>query len=175
MAPNIQQEVAVLKRMTPKQLRERYAEVFGETTHSGNKNHLVRKLAWGIQAKAEGGISERARRRAEELAKGTDIRTTMPKASAVTSPEGSVQSSANTATHRVRFTSDERLPMPGAVLTRKYKGRTIEVTVLAGGFFEYEGERFKSLSGVAKAITGSHCNGFAFFGLTKPNKQGSKA
>ena len=49
-------------------------------------------------------------------------------------------------------------------ITRRYKGRSITVTVLADGF-EYLGERFRSLTAVAKAVTGSHMNGFRFFGV----------
>ena len=59
---------------------------------------------------------------------------------------------------------DRRLPPPGTVITRKYKCGTIQVKVLADGF-EYAGEQYASLSAVAKAITGSHCNGFRFFRL----------
>lgn len=59
--------------------------------------------------------------------------------------------------------TDPRLP-PGGQITRKYKGRTITVTILADGF-EYLGDRYRSLSAVAKAITGSHMNGFRFFKL----------
>ena len=67
---------------------------------------------------------------------------------------------------------DHRLPAPGTVLTRPYRGRTIAVTILENGF-EYEGRRFDSLSAVAKAISGSHCSGLAFFGLTKSIKKAS--
>jgi hypothetical protein len=56
--------------------------------------------------------------------------------------------------------------MPGAVLTREYRGQTIQVTVLPEGF-EYDGEVYRSLTAVAKAITGSHWNGPLFFGLRK--------
>jgi hypothetical protein len=56
--------------------------------------------------------------------------------------------------------------IPGSVITRVYKGETLEVKVLADGF-EYEGETYKSLSAVAKHITGSHCNGYQFFRLTQ--------
>ncbi len=59
---------------------------------------------------------------------------------------------------------DGRLPPPGTVLTRPYKGGTIQVQVLAHGF-EYDGKVYRSLSAVAKAVTGSHCNGFLFFRL----------
>jgi hypothetical protein len=64
----------------------------------------------------------------------------------------------------LKFQPDGRLPPPGTVLTRKYKGEALQVQVLADGF-EYRGEVYPSLSAVAKAITGSHCNGFLFFKL----------
>ncbi len=56
------------------------------------------------------------------------------------------------------------------MLTRKYKGGAVQVKVLAHGF-EYAGATYASLSAVAKAVTGSHCNGFLFFGLTKGGKK----
>ena len=56
--------------------------------------------------------------------------------------------------------------MPGAVLAREYKGRTVLVTVLPKGF-EYEGEVYRSLSAVAHAVTGTHWNGYHFFNLVK--------
>jgi Protein of unknown function (DUF2924) len=66
---------------------------------------------------------------------------------------------------------DRRLPLPGTILTRAYKGATLHVRVLNHGF-EYDGALYPSLSAVANAITGSHCNGFLFFRLThKPGHQ----
>jgi hypothetical protein len=62
--------------------------------------------------------------------------------------------------------ADNRLPPPGTIITREYKGQTLDVKVLASGF-EYAGEVFKSLSAVAKTVTGQHVNGFAFFRLAK--------
>jgi len=59
---------------------------------------------------------------------------------------------------------DRRLPMPGTVLTREYRGRTIAVTVLDEGF-ECEGKVYRSLSAVARAVTGTRWNGLLFFGL----------
>jgi Protein of unknown function (DUF2924) len=170
MALNIHQEVTALRQMTPKQLRDRHAEVFGEATRCGNKAYLVKRIAWGIQARAEGDISDRAKRRADELAKGTDIRTTMP--TPEVPPQGSPDVVERTTAHPVRFSIDTRLPMPGTVLTRRYKDQTIEVTVLSDGF-EFGGQKYRSLSAVAKAVTGSHCNGFAFFGLSKPMHKGA--
>jgi len=62
------------------------------------------------------------------------------------------------------ITTHSRLPAPGTAMVRQYKGRTLQVLVLTDGF-EFEGERYKSLSAVAKKITGAHVNGYRFFGL----------
>lgn len=159
MTLNIGREMSLMSEMTPKELRQRYAEVFGETTRTGNKTFLVRRIAWKLQANAEGDLSERARHRAAELAQGADIRTTTPQA-----PPATAQTAARTTTHAVKFAGDNRLPPPGTMLTRQYKGRTLAVMVLPTGF-EFEGQRYKSLSAVAKAITGAHYNGFLFFNL----------
>lgn len=70
MQMNVTREVVALKTMTVAQLRRRYLEVFGEQTRSGNKDFLWKRIIWRMQAKAQGDLSERARRRAEELAKG---------------------------------------------------------------------------------------------------------
>ncbi len=59
---------------------------------------------------------------------------------------------------------DIRLPKPGDVFSRDYKGRAITVRVLESGF-EYEGRRFRSLSAIAKSVTGAHWNGLLFFGI----------
>ncbi len=66
---------------------------------------------------------------------------------------------------------DPRVPMPGSVIVKEYRGRTILIRVLAAGF-EWEGRRFASLSAVAKDITGTKWNGLAFFGLAKPRANG---
>lgn len=64
---------------------------------------------------------------------------------------------------------DIRLPKPGDVLRRYYKGRAITVSVLESGF-EYEGRRFRSLSAIAKAVTGAHWNGLLFFGIVRQER-----
>jgi hypothetical protein len=71
---------------------------------------------------------------------------------------------AKVAETRTRSSGDRRLPPAGTVITRDYKGQILRVTVLDDGF-EFDSERYKTLSAVAKTITGSHCNGFAFFKL----------
>ncbi len=80
-------------------------------------------------------------------------------------------------THRVagptarpkRCGRDLRLPSPGSFLRREYRGRDILVRVLDRGF-EYDGRRYRSLSAIAKAVTGAHWNGLLFFGLARQEK-----
>jgi hypothetical protein len=71
--------------MTVKELRRRHVELFGEENHAGNRQYLFRRIAWRIQALAEGGLTERARRRAEFLARDADLRTTAPRTPLATS------------------------------------------------------------------------------------------
>ncbi len=71
---NVGQKVSELRRMTVGDLRQEYAEVFGEHTRSCNRDYLVRRIAWRVQANAEGGLPDRARQRAAELADDTDPR-----------------------------------------------------------------------------------------------------
>ena len=151
MALNIAKEVSAMERMTVGELQERYAEVFGERPRGHNKPWLVKRIAWRLQANAEGDLSERARRRAMELADDADLRLTAP----------------HTVTTPIAPPADPRLPMPNTILARRYRGRTIQVLVLPKGF-EYEGQVYKSLSAVARAVTGTHWNGYHFFGLRKP-------
>jgi len=154
--PDMERKLATLCRMTTGELARRYAELFGEATRCRNRTYLVRKIAWKLQALAEGDLSERARRRAEELAQGTELRVMPPKARrsrqlgevVMAGPPG----------------GDPRLPPPGTAIVRQYKGRALQVLVLTDGF-EFQGRRYQSLSAVAKAITGSHVNGYRFFHL----------
>jgi hypothetical protein len=159
----IEQTVAALSRMTVGQLREKYLEVFGEPSRSGNWDFLFKRLAWRIQSLAEGTLSERAKRRAEELARDADVRLTIPRPP---KPRGGADTTT-VVMPAVTVTTHDRLPLPGTVLTRKYRGRQVETKVLPQGF-EYEGQVYRSLSAVAKAVTGSHWNGLLFFGLTTP-------
>ncbi len=157
---NVAKEVAALERMTVDQLRARYAEVFGERTNGRHKEWLIKRIVWRMQANAEGDLSERARRRAEELANDADLRMTPPRERKPAADAGERTVAVATAVRP----SGELLP--GMVLKREYKGRMMRVTVLADGF-EFEGERYKSLTAVAKAVTGKHWNGFHFFNLRK--------
>ena len=159
---NIATEVNALKAMTVKEMRGKYAEVFGEPTRCRHKDYLIRRIAWRLQALEQGGLSERARRRAEELANDADLRIFAPKKPLAINmpPTGHITNAQISVSH------DSRLPMPGTLLTREYKGQTIQVMVLDNGF-EYEGQVYRSLSRIAKVVSGSHWNGYGFFGLKK--------
>jgi hypothetical protein len=158
MSPTIEEQVEALTTMRTGVLLERYAEVFGERSRSRHRQYLIRRIAWRIQANAEGGITERARRRAEELTDESEVRRT--------SPREAPPLTASAVVHKVPVAPpwDPRLPPPGTALTREYKGGTVRVLVQSDGL-EWGGKRFKSLSAVAKAITGTHVNGYRFFGL----------
>jgi len=151
---NIVNEVAALERLTIGQLRQRFAELFGEATPASNRTWLIKRIAWRLQALAEGDLSERARRRAAELARDADLRLNPPRSqtTTVTPPEPV----------SVPAPIDPRLPPPGTILTRPYKGQQLHVQVLTEGF-AFAGNVYASLSAVAKAITGSHTNGYHFF------------
>src|SRR5271165_2907362 len=121
---NIAKEIAGLQKLTIKQLQTRYAELFGEPTNAHHREWLIKRIAWRIQALAEGDLSQRARQRALELANDCDIRLSPPKVKAVASdPE------RTTTVAICPQDGDRRLPMPGTIITRPYKGRTLQVKV----------------------------------------------
>jgi len=162
MDPEIAKEVAALPRLSFDQLRARYAELFHEPTRVGNRSWLVRRIAWRLQALAEGDLSDRARQYAAELANDADLRLLPPKAANLTQP-----AAVKAALKPVRAQQpNRRLPQPGSIITRLYKGQPLQVEVLDTGF-AYQGAVHASLSAVAKAITGSHCSGFLFFRLNR--------
>lgn len=152
-----------LGQMTVPQLKQRYAEVFGEPTRTNHKQHLIKRIVWRTQALREGDLSERARRRALELADDAEIRLTAPR------PRSPVPSTVVTAAFDAGRPAS--FPKPGSVLRREYKGRAIVVRVLPRGF-EYEGEAYRSLTAIAQKVTGAHWNGVSFFGL--PSARGKK-
>jgi hypothetical protein len=155
-------EIESLRRASMADLRRKYQEAFHEETRCRHREHLFRRIAWRLQALAEGDLSQRARLRAQQIAQDGDLRINAPRDFFTVGGE------------RVHATAgqngrepDRRLPLPGALLTRKWKGRTVLVEVLAKGF-RYENRQYSSLSAIAFAITGTRWNGLAFFGLTSP-------
>ena len=132
---NIKAELAALEKMSTRELVERYAALTGQPVRTGHRAYLIRKIAWRLQADAEGdlpsravaasagvGLSGRARRRAAELADDADVRL-MPPRRTPEAAEGGPSCVAPVSQ------ADPRLPAPGAAITRAYKGRTLQVVV----------------------------------------------
>ena len=113
----IEREVGKLLKLPVPKLREKYAEAFGESTRTANKAWLVKRIAWRLQALAEGDLSERARRRAAEMANDADLRLNPPKPKQVAEPTDDGD----------RLAADPRLPPPGSIITRPYKGEVVKV------------------------------------------------
>jgi hypothetical protein len=151
-----------LRRASMADLRKKYQEVFQEETRCRHREHLFRRIAWRLQALAEGDLSERARGRAHQIAQDGDLRINAPRDFFTVDGER-----VQTTGDRNRREQDRRLPLPGALLTREWKGRTVLVEVLAKGF-RHENRQYSSLSAIATAVTGTRWNGLAFFGLTRP-------
>ena len=143
-------EIDGLRQQTVGQLKVKYRAVFGWESRSNHKQFLLRRIAWRLQANAEGGLSERARRRALALAEEADLR--------IRAPESFLHQLANPGGKK----PDPRLPAPGQWLSRQFQGQTVSVEVLETGF-RYQERVYKSLSAVARYVTGVQWNGFSFF------------
>jgi len=153
MRDSLLSEIMALKALSAKELKEKYEALFnGERPASTYKVYLWRQIAYRMQEMAYGGLSEEAQGKIKELVQEYD-----PINNKTLRPEKSPQ-------EKKRSTRDRRLPIPGTFLVKEYKGKAIQVKVLEKGF-EYEGAIYKTLSKVAKVVTGSHWNGYVFFGL----------
>lgn len=140
MITNILAEYAALNAMEVKELLEEWNKYFDRPPQShNNKTYLVNQIIYRIQELTYGGLTRRTIDRLEALAE-----------SAVTGERRSLPS---------------RLAV-GTRLVREVKGVEHHVQVLADGY-EYQGAKYRSLSGVAFAITGTRWNGNQFFGLSK--------
>src|SRR5260370_21202157 len=146
-------EIDGLRHQSVGQLKVKYLEVFGLESRSNHKQFLVRRIAWRLQANAEGDLSERARLRAVALAEEADLR--------IRAPESFLSQLSRPVGNR---SSDPRLPAPGTWLSREFRGQSISVEVREKGFL-YQDRLYKSLSAVAREVTGTQWNGFAFFAL----------
>jgi hypothetical protein len=161
---NVPAQLAALDAMSVNELTQKYRELYGEPTRSRNKDYLRKRLAWRIQENAEGGLSERSVSKIIELGDQLPERWRMRQATSQVEACSIAPPAANAR--------DPRLPPIGAVLTRSHNGASHHVTVLADGF-TYDGEHYKTLSAIARHITGTAWNGFSFFGL-KANAAGGQ-
>ncbi len=160
----IEERIRAIDLMSTGELAAEYERLYRRECRTRHRGYLIRKIAWRLQANAEGDLSERARRRAAELADDAEVRVMAPK-TLVSPPQSGT---AKTVRRRVQGDDhdDRRLPPAGSAIVREYKGRTIRVLVLPKDEgFEWNGERFRTLTAVAKKVTGSHLNGFRFFRL----------
>ncbi len=152
---SIPARIARLQEMSVGELREKWRKLYGEEPRSRHRVWLWKRLAWRIQELEYGGLSERAKKRLEELMPTAEL--------ALRVPRDFLKGVEPGPSRAVR---DKRIPPPGTVLLRNYKGQGIVVTVLENGF-EWEGREYRSLSAIAKEVTGAHWNGVRFFNLTR--------
>jgi hypothetical protein len=145
----IAEEINALRELPVAELVERYRATFGKEPRIKNKVWLWKRIGWRLQEQRLGGLSEVAKARLEQLIAEIDL---------------PLAERARSVTGKLRRPRGGELKV-GTVLTREWRGQEVRVTVVENGF-ECDGVVYKSLSAVAKAVTGSHWNGKLFFGLT---------
>ena len=134
-------ELAALKAMSVNELKAKWEALFQKPAPNNARNFLELRIGYRIQELAYGGLTAETRRALDRLADEV---------------EGKVK--------RKAMTADPRNPILGTKLIREWNGVEHTVTVMADGY-EWSGRKYKSLSAVAKAITGTSWNGFRFFGF----------
>lgn len=152
----INDKITALKNKAIPKLQKEFEALFdGQKTSSDNKVYLIRRIAYRLQELEYGGLSEKAQNKLKELVAFYD-----PVNNKAIRPKVSVE----TQTMRKTRGRDRRLPIPGTVITKEYRGKNIQVKVLDNGF-EYNGKIYKHLTAIAEEITGAHWNGYLFFNL----------
>ncbi len=141
--------LAGLQRMSVNELRAQWESIFGAAAPNNSRSYLECRIASRIQELTYGGLSRETRRALDVLADEV---------------EGKID--------RKRMADDSRNPSPGTKLIREWDGAEQTVTVLGDGY-AWEGRKYRSLSAVAKAITGTNWNGFRFFGLRDKQRSGA--
>jgi hypothetical protein len=162
--PSIAAQVVALTHLNVAQLREKWHEVFGEPTAQRHKQYMVKRIAWELQRRESGEeLSPGAKRRLDELQ--DEFRNSPPE----TWFKGARHNRTpiKTMAPKAKARATAKSPIGDSTLTRDYKGQRVVVNVRGLREFEWNGTIYTSLSAVAKAVTGSHCSGNAFFGLTK--------
>jgi hypothetical protein len=145
-------EIMSLKNASAEELLGRYKELYGEDAVSNHKLYLWRKVAYKLQEQEYGNLSPKVRNKLKALIEEYD-----PINNKILRPDKPAVSHPISA-------KDKRLPIPGTAITKEYKDAKYQVKVLEKGF-EYDGKIYKTLSSIAKKITGSHWNGYLFFNL----------
>jgi hypothetical protein len=151
MKEDILSRVLALKTASLSKLQKEYEVLFdGKKAPSNNKTYLWQRIAYRIQELEYDGLPEDAKNKAKELAKEYD-------------PINNKMLRLN-GTNKCCISRDRRLPIPGTVVSKEYKGINIQVKILDKGF-EYKNKVYKSLTAIAKEVTGSHWNGYLFFNM----------
>ena len=140
---SIPARLAALKTTPTPDLKKQWRDLFDSEPPPYNRRFLESRLAYRIQELAYGGLKPATVKRLERLGEELD--------------GGDRVKSRKRADH-----SDK--PITGTRLLREWKGVEHVVTVLAEGY-EWQGRPYKSLSAIARAITGTRWNGLVFFGL----------
>ena len=155
MAETNLSQIMELKEKSLGELKAKYEELFpGQKAPSNNKVFLWRKIAYHLQELECGNVSEATQGKIQEL-----IRKYDPVNNANIRPDY-----ANGQIGKKKPSRDRRLPIPGTLITKEYKGKKYELKILEKGF-EYNNKTYKSLSAIAKEVTGAHWNGYLFFNL----------
>ena len=149
MTTSILKQLTELDRLDFEALKERWRALFGAEPPGYNRVYLTKRLGFRIQELAHGGLSPAAR---EQAARILD-------------DEGYDELGRPGKAHANRKAADTIVA--GTVLVREWGGEDHRVTMLTDGNLEYRGRRYKSLSAIARAITGTHWNGPRFFGLQR--------
>ena len=149
MKRSVVKQIAELPTLPIDRLKERWRALYGTEPPAYNRAHLVKRLAYRVQELAYGGLSEIAMAQLRDRVENGNLGVDTP---------------GNGRSEKKR---DLNLPVVGTRIIREWNGHRYEVTVVHDGF-EFQGLRFRSLTAVAKALTGVHRNGPAFFGLRTP-------
>ena len=159
---NLTHEVATLKRMSAPSCGDAMPRSSAKPTGANNKPWLIERIAWRLQALAEGDLSERARQRAAELANNADLRT-LPTEDLPHGPRPGPRSvtTAGSLPGRQPSAAARHDPDPPV------QGPDAPGAGDAGRLRSSRARSSARCRAVAKAITGSHCNGFLFFRLTQ--------
>jgi hypothetical protein len=167
MGTSVLGEINRLRQMSVAELRQEWERVYGEPARSSHKDFLFRRLAWEVQARAHGGLSDAAMTRLDEHGEDAWNHATSRRLRA----HDAEPATPARPEPKVTRICDARQLTPGTVLTRQYHGHEIRVVALEDGEFEYEGRVLTSLSAVARAVTGAKWNGRLFFGLTERKRR----
>ena len=133
--------LAALKSAATFELKQQWRELFDTAPPPFNRRFLESRLAYRIQELAYGGLAPETLRRLEQLGQDLD--------------------GGNRRKSRIRT---DLMPIAGTRLIREWQGTEQVVTVTRDGF-EWQGRPYKSISAIARAITGTRWNGWVFFGL----------